>query len=111
MTIAFVVTTIPRAGREVVNLDGRRHRARLEPERPGTVLSDWRQHDGGARHDTAVVLGWPANRTLQERLPGEHVSVDRHHLRVTRDGQRFVMIKDQATSLTQINVVVNWSRT
>ena len=27
---------------------------------------------------------------------------------VTRDGQRFVMIKDQATSLTQINVVVNW---
>jgi eukaryotic-like serine/threonine-protein kinase len=27
---------------------------------------------------------------------------------VTRDGQRFVMIKDQVTSSTQINVVVNW---
>ena len=27
---------------------------------------------------------------------------------VTRDGQRFVMIKDQAISATQINVVVNW---
>jgi serine/threonine-protein kinase len=27
---------------------------------------------------------------------------------VTRDGQRFLMIKDQAASATQINVVVNW---
>ena len=27
---------------------------------------------------------------------------------ITRDGQRFVMIKDQAQSATQINVVVNW---
>ena len=27
---------------------------------------------------------------------------------VTRDRQQFVMIKDQAASATQINVVVNW---
>ena len=27
---------------------------------------------------------------------------------VTRDGQRFLMVKDQAASATQINVVVNW---
>ena len=27
---------------------------------------------------------------------------------VTRDGQRFLMVKDQSGSATQINVVVNW---
>jgi hypothetical protein len=27
---------------------------------------------------------------------------------VTRDGQRFVMVKEQTISANQINVVVNW---
>jgi hypothetical protein len=27
---------------------------------------------------------------------------------VTRDGQHFLMVKEQATAATQINVVVNW---
>src|SRR5262245_41660018 len=67
----------------------------MEPERPRTVLSDWRQHDGGACHDTAVVLGGPANPALQGYLPHEHVSIDEHHLR--RHARRTAVLDDQGS--------------
>ena len=99
-------------GREpVAGFDSRRRAAALEPERPGAVLSRGWPVDGGC--------GGCQRRRLARRFPDSSAwgryfdgagNVLRHY-DVSRDGRRFLMIKDEAANAAssgQIIVVQNW---
>ena len=81
-------------GKWQISTDGGSEPA-VEPERPRAVLSNRGQHDGRARHDTTVAFGGAADRALQGRLPGEHVSVDGHYVR--RDARQATVRDDQGS--------------
>jgi hypothetical protein len=89
----------------------------VEEERWGGLFPQWRQDDGGSSTTPTFTAGHP--RTLWEGHYSHGMSASfgppgaaSSNYDVTADGQRFLMIKDEApdTAISrQIVVVLNWA--
>jgi hypothetical protein len=90
----------------MAGVDRRRHVAAVEPEGRRGFLPQRRQADGG---DGSVgpgpVLSQP--RTLFERRYAYGATITIANYDVSRDGQRFLMVRN-TTESSHLNVVLNW---
>jgi hypothetical protein len=83
-----------------------RDTANVEQERQGDLLSHWKQDDGvDVSGSVDLTLSQP-RQLFDQRYVFQNISLANYD--VSPDGQRFVMVKDEAGS-GRLNVVLNWS--